>query len=328
MNSSRKTFITGVAGQDGSYLAELLLSKGYEVHGGVRERFSGAEDPRAMRLTSIMDRLSIHECDVTEESDVERVIRELVPDEIYHLASDVEPRILFDEEEEILKVNFESSRSILRVVKRFAPKARVYIAGSSLMFGNPETMPQNERTPLNPTTPYGIAKTAAYHLARMYRAAHGVFACTGILYNHESPRRDERFLPKKITKAAARISKGMQKELTLGNIETRRDWGFAGDFVESMWLMLQQDSADDFVIGTGEAHSVRDILEIAFGEVKLRWKDYVKIDEKFFRKDDPVTLVADPRKAKEKLGWLPQTSFYDLIHMMVNEDLRLAEAEA
>lgn len=320
----KRAFITGIAGQDGSYLTKLLLTKGYEVHGGVKKGFSGNDDPHATRLAAVLDKLSIRECDVTKESDVENAIREIIPDEIYHLASDVEPRILFEEEGSILKVNFESTRSILRAVKHFTPKARVYITGSSLMFGNPETMPQNERTPMNPTTPYGIAKTAAYHLARMYRTAHGVYACTGILYNHESPRRDERFLPRKITRAAARISKGLEKELVLGNIEAKRDWGFAEDFVESMWLMLQQDTPDDFVIGTGEIHTVKDILTIAFERVGLSWKDYVKVDESFFRKDDPVTLVADPSKAKQKLGWEPKVKFEELIRMIVDEDLRIA----
>jgi GDPmannose 4,6-dehydratase len=325
MVSKKIALITGIAGQDGSYLAELLLAKGYEVHGGVKEKFSGPDDPRAFRLAPIFERLTIHECDVAKEEHIERTIREIVPDEIYHLASDVEPRVLFEEEGNIFKVNFESARFILRAVKRFAPRARAFIAGSSLMFGNPETMPQNERTPLNPTTPYGIAKTAAYHLARMYRYAHGVYACTGILYNHESPRRDEKFLIRKITKAAARIAKGLDTELMLGNIDAKRDWGFAGDFVEAMWLMLQQSEPEDFVIGTGQLHSVRDVLALVFEKVGLKWENYVKIDKALFRKDDPVTLVADPTKAKEKLGWKSKTTFEDLIQMMVDEDLRLIE---
>lgn len=325
MNSRKKAFITGISGQDGSYLAELLLAKGYEVYGGVRTEFSGNNDPRAVRLAAVLDQLSIRKCDVINEEQVERSIREIVPDEIYHLASDVEPRILFDEEDSILKVNFTSTHFVLRAVKRFAPGAHVYIAGSSLMFGNPETTPQNEHTPMNPTTPYGIAKTAGYHLARMYRSAHGVYVCTGILYNHESPRRDEKFLPRKITKAAARISKGLDKELVLGNLEARRDWGFAGDFVESMWLMLQQDVPDDFVIGTGEVHTVKDILTIAFERVGLSWEDYVRVDNTLFRKEDPITLVADPSKAKQKLGWKPKVKFEELIRMMVDEDLRIVE---
>lgn len=318
----KRAFITGIAGQDGSYLAELLLTKGYEVHGGVKEEFSGVEDPCASRLVSIIDRLTIHECDVTKEDHIERVVREVIPDEIYHLASDVEPRILFEEERRIFRVNFESSQFILRAVKRFASNARVYFAGSSLMFGNPDVSPQNEDTPLNPTTPYGIAKTAGFHLAKMYRTAHDIYACTGILYNHESPRRDEKFLPRKITRAAARISKGLEKELALGNIDAKRDWGFAGDFVRSMWLMLQQEIPEDFVIGTGEAHSVRDLLEVAFGAVNLKWQDYVKVDRKLLRKDDPVALVANSSKAREKLRWTPSTSFEELIRVMVEFDIR------
>lgn len=319
----KRAFITGIAGQDGSYLAEFLLMKGYEVHGGVKERFLGNDDPRAVHLVPFLDKLTIHECDVTKESHIDRCVEMIAPDEIYHLASDLEPRVLFDEEDSILKVNFESSRFILRAVKRFASKTRVYIAGSSLMFGSPEVSPQNEHTPMNPTTPYGISKTAAYHLARMYRSTYGIYACTGILYNHESPRRDERFLPRKITKAAARISKGLEKELVLGNVDAKRDWGFAGDFVESMWLMLQQEVPDDFVIGTGKVHTVRDILDIAFERVGLLWKDYVRVDDALFRKNDPVALVADSSKARQKLGWAPKVTLEELIRMMVDEDLRI-----
>jgi len=317
-----RALITGVAGQDGSYLAELLLEKGYEVHGSMRNVLSDKRNPRLVRLKHVVDRVVFHECDVTKIDDINRVVCDSDPHEIYHLASDVEPRVLFEEETQIFQVNFESSRSLLRAVRRFAPTARVYLAGSSLMFGNPEISPQDECTSMNPTTSYGIAKTASYHLARMYRAAHGIYACTGILYNHESPRRDAKFLPRKITRAAARISRGIDYDLVLGNLDARRDWGFAGDFVESMWLMLQEREPDDFVIGTGNLRSVRDILKLAFGQVGLKWEDYVKVDETLFRKDDPVALVANFSKAREKLGWVPKTPFEKLIRMMVDEDMQ------
>ncbi|MCL5004778.1 MAG: GDP-mannose 4,6-dehydratase [Patescibacteria group bacterium] len=316
----KKAFITGISGQDGSYLAEFLLEKGYEVHGTI----SGKSD-NAWRIENIKDKINLYECDVREENKVIELVKKIIPDEIYHLASSVETRILFEEEQNILKTNFESTHFFLRAIKLYSNKSKFFLAGSSLMFGDAKESPQNENTPLRPNTPYGIAKTAGFYLAKMYREAYGIFACTGILYNHESPRRDFNFLPRKITRAAARIKAGKEKELALGNIEARRDWGFAGDYVEAMWLMLQTDKADDYVIGTGKIHSVKDILDIVFEEVGLDWKNYVVINKELFRKERGAPMVADISKIKSELKWQPKTSLEELIKMMVQEDLKLAK---
>lgn len=320
----KKVLITGIGGQDGSYLAELLLDKGYEVHGIISS--PDGEPSRLWRLGSIRDRLSMHVCDVTKSDQVESVFLEVMPDEIYHLASNVEPRLVFEEERNTFDVNFSGGINLLRAIKQYKDTCRLYCAGSSLMFGAVQVCPQNEGTPMNPTTPYGIAKVAAYHFARMYREAYGIFACTGILFNHESPRRDEIFLPRKISRAVARIKLGKQDNLLLGDVEIKRDWAYAGDVVESMWLMLQAKIPQDFVIGTGTLHSVKELLEIAFGFVDLDWRDYVVSDSSLLRKVEYANLCADPTKAKNELGWAPKIQFRELIEQMVQEDLKLAES--
>lgn len=320
----RRALITGVAGQDGSYLAELLLKKGYEVHGATRGHEKSRPD-RLWRLNAIKDRLNLHVCDVVDTDQTTSLFEALLPDEVYHLASDVEPKLIFEEEGKTFNVNFLGTINLLRAIKQYKQESRIYCAGSSLMFGAVRTSPQNEETPMNPTTPYGIAKVAAYHFSRMYREAYGIFVCTGILFNHESPLRDETFLPRKITKAAASIKAGKQDKLILGNIEAKRDWSFAGDVVDSMWLMLQQDIPKDYVIGSGELHSIKELLQIAFGYVGLNWQDYVVSDPNLLRKVEYVNLCADAAKARNELGWVPRVGFRELIEQMVKEDSKLVE---
>lgn len=311
-------------GQDGSYLADLLLSKNYEVHGVVSnlKKTEGLE-----RINHIIDRVHLHEGRVEDTDKIKAIFKNVMPDEVYHLASRVEPRLLFAEERNIFEVNFLGGFNLLQSVFEFKKDCRLYCAGSSLMFGNTSDFPQSERTVMNPTTPYGIAKVACYQYLKMYREAYGLFACMGILYNHESVRRSDYFLPRKITKAVAHIKNGLQDKLTLGDIETQRDWAFAGDVVESMWLALQQDKPDDYVIGTGQLHTVKELLEVAFQTVGLNWKDYVEIDQQFIRKVEYTNLCADITKAKTQLGWTPKVQFVDLIKSMVQHDLELLKGK-
>ena len=307
-------------GQDGSYLADLLLSKNYEVHGIV----SNVKNIEGLaRINHIIDRVHLHEGRVEDTEKIKTIFKTVMPDEVYHLASRVEPRLLFAEEQNIFEVNFLGGFNLLQAVVEFKKDCRIYCAGSSLMFGNVTECPQSEKTVMNPTTPYGIAKVACYQYLKMYRQAHSIFACMGILYNHESVRRSDYFLPRKITKAVAHISKGLQDRLTLGDIETQRDWAFAGDVVESMWLTLQQDQPEDYVIGTGQLHTIKELLEIAFQTVGLNWKDYVECDQQLMRKVEYTNLCADITKAKTKLNWTPKVQFADLIKSMVQHDLEL-----
>ena len=317
----KKALITGITGQDGSYLAEFLLEKGYEVHGTIYK------SNNIWRIENIKEKIKLYECDVRNEERIIELVKLIIPNEIYHLASSVEPRIIFKEEQNIFKISFESVHFFLRAIKLYSNKSKFFLAGSSLMFGNIKEFPQNEEALFRPNTPYGIAKTTGFYFTKMYREAYEIFACTGILYNHESPRRDIHFLPRKITRAAARIRAGKEKELVLGNIDAKRDWGFSGDYIEAIWLMLQAEKPDDYVIGTGKTHSIKDILDIAFGEVGLDWKKYVIISEEFFRKEGDVPMVADISKIKEKLGWQPKVKFEDLIKMMVREDIRIVGEE-
>lgn len=318
----KKALITGIAGQDGSYLAELLLKKGYEVHGLIAELPDGNNSRSFFRIQNILSQISLHRGNVTDTSCIKDVVRLLIPDEIYDLAAIVDPLVSLDTEKKILSNNLEGIHNILGAVKEFSPNSKVFFASSSLIFGNPTVSPQDENTPKEPSTPYGIAKTAGSSLVNMYRDSHGVFACSGILYNHESPRRDSKFLPKKIVEAAVRIASGAEKELRLGNLDAVRDWGYAGDFVEAMWLMLQQGKAEDYVIGTGIAHTVKDILSIAFGHVNLKWEDYVVVDDKFVRAKEDNPLIANSQKAKNQLGWVARTKFNELIRKMVEHELK------
>ncbi len=318
----KKALITGITGQDGSYLAELLLEKGYEVHGLVKELPNSENHGSFFRIQHILSRIVLHKGNIIDEDCIQRLIHELAPDEIYDLAAIVDPLVSLATERKILWTNLSGIHNMLGAIKEYSPKTRLFFASSSLIFGNPMVSPQDEYALKEPITPYGIAKAAGCNLVKMYRDVYGVFACSGILYNHESPRRDSRFLPKKIIEAAVRIKKGLQQELKLGDLDAVRDWGFAGDYVEAMWLMLQQEKPEDYVIGTGTPHTVRDLLDLVFGELQLDWQKYVIIDSAFVRQREKHPLIADSSKAKNQLMWQARTQFNELIKMMVEYDMK------
>lgn len=317
----KKALITGITGQDGSYLAEFLLQKGYEVHGIVRR--VAIEDPehRLWRIRHILNKLVLHPASLESYASIYNVVEKVKPDECYHLAAQSFVSLSFEDEFSTINININGTHYVLSALKEKAPHCRFYFAASSEMFGDAKEVPQNENTPFNPRSPYGISKLAGYHLTRNYREAYGIFACSGILFNHESPKRGFEFVTRKITNTVAMIKLGLADELKLGNLEVKRDWGFAGDYVEAMWLMLQQEETDDYVIATGETHSVKKFLEIAFDYVGLDWQKYVKIDERFYRPAEIYELKGDYSKAREKFGWQPKVSFEDLVKMMVKADL-------
>jgi GDPmannose 4,6-dehydratase len=319
----KKAFITGITGQDGSYLAELLLSKGYEVHGLVRrassfntERLDGIyRDPHRPDAD-----LHLHYGDVGGGGRLADLIAAIQPDEVYHLAAQSHVRVSFDLPEYTGDVTGLGTVRTLEAIRKMERPARFYQASSSEMFGSAPP-PQDETTPFQPQSPYAAAKVYAYWLTRNYREAYGLFACNGILFNHESPRRGETFVTRKITRALAAILAGKQDKLYLGNLDAKRDWGYAPDYVVAMWKMLQQEQPADFVIGTGQSHSVRDILNEAFGYVGLDWQDYVAIDPRYFRPTEVDCLLADPCRAQETLGWEPRICFPDLVRIMVDADM-------
>ena len=320
----KKAFITGITGQDGSYLAELLLSKGYEVHGLIRR----ASTFNTYRLDQIYHdphhgndiSLQLHYGDVTDTGSLTNLIYNLQPDEIYHLAAQSHVRVSFDIPEYTGDVTALGTMRLLEAIRNSGIQTRFYQASSSEMFGAAKP-PQDENTPFAPQSPYAAAKVYAYWVTRNYRQGYGMFACNGILFNHESPRRGETFVTRKITRAAAHIKAGLQDKLYLGNLEARRDWGYAKEYVEAMWLMLQQPEPDDYVISTNETHSVREFLEHAFGHVGLNWEDYVAFDERYCRPAEVDLLIGDYSKAKKKLGWEPKTKFVDLVNLMVDADM-------
>jgi GDPmannose 4,6-dehydratase len=315
--AGQKAFITGITGQDGSYLAELLLAKGYDVHGLVRRSSSF----NTWRIDGIRDRLTLHYGDLVDQNSLIRTLELVTPDEIYNLAAQSHVKVSFEMPEYTVNVTALGVLRVLDAVRELELPARVYQAGSSEMFGLVQETPQSERTPFHPRSPYGAAKVFGHWIAVNYREGYGMHVSNGILFNHESPRRGENFVTRKITMGIAAIKKGKAKELRLGNLEAQRDWGFAGDYVEAMWLMLQQAKPDDYVIATGETHSVREFLEEAFGYVGLDWKQYVKVDEKYFRPSEVDLLLGDPGKAKRALGWQPRMSFRDLVRIMIDADL-------
>ena len=318
---AKRALITGITGQDGSYLAELLLEKGYEVHGMVRRVALEAPSHRLFRLSSIADRITLHAGSLESYASMFALVEKLKPDECYHLAAQSFVSYSFEDAFSTLDTNIDGTLYLLSAVKERSPQTRFYFAATSEMFGMAEESPQNERTPFHPRSPYGISKVAAFHLVRNYREAYGIFACDGVLFNHESPRRGFEFVTRKISTAVARIKAGKQKELQLGNLDARRDWGFAGDYVRAMWLMLQQDEPDDFVIATNETHSVREFAELAFSRVGLNYQDHVKVDERFYRPAEVALLQGDYGRAKKKLGWEPNVRFHELVHMMVDADV-------
>ena len=317
----KKALITGITGQDGSYLAEFLLEKGYEVHGIIRR--VALEDPehRLWRIRHVLDRITLHTASLESYASIFNVVEKVKPDECYHLAAQSFVSYSFEDEFSTISTNINGTMHILSAIKQRAPKCRCYFAGSSEMFGYVKEVPQNEDTPFHPRSPYGISKVAGFDLTRNYREAYGLFALSGILFNHESQRRGFEFVTRKITNIVAEIKLGLAKELRLGNLEAKRDWGFAGEYVQAMWLMLQQDKPDDYVIATGKTHSVKEFVESAFTYVGLNWKDYVVIDETLYRPSEIYELKGDYSKAKQKLNWQPRVNFEELVKMMVEADL-------
>ena len=326
--------ITGVTGQDGSYLAELLLGKGYEVHGMVRRTSSfatGRIDHLRSGYGSNPQGLQLHYGDLGDGTGIRRIIEQVRPDEVYNLAAQSHVRISFDQPEYTADVVGLGTLRLLEALRdhnnRRNRTVRFYQAGSSEMFGKVAEIPQRETTPFHPRSPYACAKVYGHMQTVNYREAYGLFACNGILFNHESPRRGENFVTRKITRSATRIKVGLQDKLALGNLEARRDWGFAGDYVEAMWMMLQQEQPDDYLIAMGEDHSVREFLERVFDALKLDWKKHLEIDQRFFRPAEVDRLIGDSSKAREILGWRPRVSFDALVTMMVDSDLDLAQRE-
>src|SRR6266850_2736623 len=320
----KKALITGITGQDGSYLAELLLSKNYQVYGIIRRSSSlntGRIDHIYQDPHEPDQRLILVHGDLNDGSSLNRIIRTVQPAEIYHLGAQSHVRVSFDVPEYAGNITGLGTVRILDAIREAGVKTRFYNASSSEMFGNAPA-PQNESTPFQPRSPYAAAKVYAHWMTVNYREGYNLFACNGILFNHESPRRGETFVSRKITKAAARIKLGIQEKLFLGNLDARRDWGYAGDYVEAMWLMLQQDKPDDYVIATGETHSVRDFLNEAFGSLDLDWNKYVEIDPRYYRPTEVDLLLGDATKAKRQLGWQPKVRFTELVRMMVEADFR------
>ena len=318
---AKAALITGITGQDGSYLAELLLKKGYEVHGIVRRVALEFEEHRLWRIIKIKNDLNLHAASLESYPSLFNVCKKINPVEIYHLASQSYVANSFDDEFSTFNTNINGTHNILAAVKELKSNAKFYFAASSEMFGKAEKSPQNENSPFHPRSAYGISKVTGYHLTRNYREAHKLHASSGILFNHESPRRGFEFVTRKISYGVARIKQGSQKKLQLGNIKAKRDWGHAEDYVKAMWLMLQQKTPDDYVVGTGIQYSVEDFAEKAFKHVGLNYKDYVKIDKSLIRPSEVSTLLANYSKAKKKLKWKPTVTFDYLVASMVESDL-------
>ena len=326
-NASRKALVTGITGQDGSYLTELLLAKGYEVHGIIRRASTFNTD----RLEHIYHdpheagaRLFLHYGDMADGTGMRRILEEICPDEVYHLAAQSHVRVSFDQPEYTADVVGVGALRLFDSLRDYAGRTgrhvRVYQAGSSEMFGAARP-PQNEQTQFHPRSPYAVSKVAAHWYAVNYRESYGMYICNGILFNHESPRRGETFVTRKITRAVGRIKLGLQDKLYLGNLDAKRDWGYAKEYVEAMWLMLQQDEPDDYVVATGETHSVRELLEESFSHLGMDWRDHVEIDPKYYRPAEVDLLVGDATKAARKLGWRPRTTFRELVRLMVDADV-------
>jgi GDPmannose 4,6-dehydratase len=315
--ASKKALITGITGQDGSYLAELLLEKGYEVHGLVRRSSSF----NTWRIDHVRDRLVLHYGDLVDQNSLVRTMVSIAPDEAYNLAAQSHVKVSFEMPEYTANVTALGVMRLLDAVREAGLRTRVYQAGSSEMFGLVQENPQRETTPFHPRSPYGVSKVFGHWIAVNYREGYGMHVSNGILFNHESPRRGENFVTRKITLGVAAIKKDKARELRLGNLDARRDWGFARDFVEAMWLMLQQEEPGDYVVATGETHSVKEFCEEAFGCVGLDWKDFVKVDPKYFRPAEVDLLLGDPSRAKSRLGWEPKVTFKELVRLMVEADL-------
>ena len=327
---AKRALITGITGQDGSFLAELLLNEGYEVHGIIR-RSSSFNTQRIDHLYvdahEAGNRLFLIHGDLSDSSAINSILRQVVPDEIYNLGAQSHVRVSFDVPEYTTDVTALGTIRILEAIKELGIKPKFYQASSSEMYGKVVETPQRETTPFHPRSPYACAKVFAYHTTVNYREAYNLFACNGILFNHESERRGETFVTRKITRAATRIKMGLQEKLYLGNMDAKRDWGYAKDYVRAMWLMMQADKADDYVIATGETHSVKEFVDEAFGYLDLDWQQHVEIDPWYFRPSEVDLLLGDASKARKELGWEPQVTFKELVRLMIDHDLSLATVE-
>lgn len=319
--------ITGITGQDGSYLTELLLEKGYEVHGLVR-RSSTLDRSRLSHLYAddriYNRRLFLHYADLDDPTTIRRIVSRVQPTEFYHLAGQSHVGLSFDIPESTCDLTAMGTLRILEILRDQSSPPRFLHASSREIFGTPSVSPQNESTPINPNSPYGCAKAFATQLTKIYREAHGFFFCNAICYNHESPRRGENFVTRKVTLAAARIKAGLQDSVSLGDLDAARDWGYAKDYVHAMWLMLQQETPDDYVLATGQSHTIHELLQAAFSNVGLNWKDHVEVDDRFKRPADPCQLLGDAGKARRQLGWAPSVSFKELVQLMMNHDMEVA----
>ena len=323
---AKRALITGITGQDGSYLAELLLLKGYEVHGIIRRASTfntGRLDPIYNDPHSDRSRLLLHYGDLSDASALARLIGKIQPEEVYNLAAQSHVRVSFDSPEYTTDVTATGTVRLLEAIRETGAKPRFYQASSSEMYGMVREVPQSEKTLFYPRSPYGCAKVFSYWITVNYRESYGLHASNGILFNHESPRRGETFVTRKITRAVAHIQAGLQGKLYLGNLDAKRDWGYAKEYVEAMWLILQQDKPEDYVVATGETHSVREFLEAAFAHAGLHWKDFVEIDQRYYRPAEVDLLVGDYSKARKQLGWEPKTKFKDLVKLMVDADVEL-----
>lgn len=327
----KKALITGITGQDGSYLAELLLEKGYEVHGIIR-RASSFNTQRIDHLYQDPHingvRLFLHYGDIADSTNLIKLFYRIQPDEIYHLAAQSHVRVSFDIPEYTGDVTGLGTIRILEAIRETGLKSKFYQASSSEMYGKVQAVPQRESTPFYPRSPYGASKVYAHWITVNYRESYGLFACNGILFNHESPRRGETFVTRKVTRTAARIKAGLEEKVYLGNLEAKRDWGYAKEYVEAMWLMLQQEEPDDYVIATGQTHSVSELVEEAFSYAGLDWRKHLEVDQRYYRPAEVDLLIGDASKAKEKLGWQAKTTFKDLVRLMVDADMVSAEQEA
>jgi GDPmannose 4,6-dehydratase len=317
----KKALITGITGQDGSYLSELLLEKGYEVHGIVRRVAIEHPQARMWRIRHLLNRIKIHSASMESYASIFDIIADVKPDECYHLAAQSFVSYSFEDEFSTINTNLNGTHYVLSAIKRQAPHCRFYFAASSEMFGNAAESPQNEKTPFHPRSAYGISKMAGFELTRNYREAYGLFALSGVLFNHESPRRGGEFVTRKITSAAAKIKLGLEKEIRLGNLDAKRDWGHSRDYVRAMWLMLQQPGPEDFVIATGESHSVKEFLDAAFSCLDLDYRKYLVVDQDLYRPSEVNILQGDASRARQELKWFPESGFEELVREMVDGDM-------
>jgi len=328
---AKKALITGITGQDGSYLAELLLEKGYDVYGIIRRSstFNTSRIDHIYQDPHVKNpKLKLIYGDLTDSSSVYSILSEIKPDEVYNLAAQSHVRVSFDIPEYTADVTALGAVRLLEAIHKLGLKnTRYYQASSSEMYGKVQAVPQVEDTPFYPRSPYAVAKLYGHWITKNFRESYGLYACSGILFNHESPRRGETFVTRKITRAVAQIKAGLQEKLYLGNLDSKRDWGYAKEYVEAMWLMLQQDQADDYVIATNETHTIREFLQEAFGHVGLKWEDYVEFDKRYMRPAEVDLLIGDPSKAKKELGWAPKTTFKELVHIMVDADIEALSHE-